>query len=443
METKMKMSEKISQSISLKAVIIGVLTLLMLIPSAIIQDLIHEREMRSDETIQKINAKWSNAQTVTGPVLCVPYTYSYLNDQQVTVTEKHVLSITPEVLNIKTALFPEEKHYGIYKSILYKSDMHISGKFQKIDFQKIAFTAINWDEAYVRIGIEDLRGVTNNIDFMLEGQHFAAEAGGNKQDAIGLGLVVTPQNAELFKTDTALNFDCKLNLNGSSNINFIPVGKTTSVEVRGAWQAPGFIGSFSPDHSIDKKGFVAKWNILHFNRSIPDTWIDDKTDLFVDSSFGVDLVDTVNHYQQNMRSAKYSLMFIVLTFVVFFFVEIITKKRIHPVQYLLVGIALILFYSLLLSISEQLNFAWAYLIATLATIGLITAYAHSIFKNKTQTAILTGFLTLLYVFLYVILQLEDVALLIGSVGLFVILGVIMFVSKKISWYKPEEEVKSE
>jgi inner membrane protein len=144
-----------------------------------------------------------------------------------------------------------------------------------------------------------------------------------------------------------------------------------------------------------------------------------------------------------MRSAKYSLMFIVLTFVVFFFVEIITKKRIHPVQYLLVGIALILFYSLLLSISEQLNFAWAYLIATLATIGLITAYAHSIFKNKTQTAILTGFLTLLYVFLYVILQLEDVALLIGSVGLFVILGVIMFVSKKISWYKPEEEAKNE
>jgi inner membrane protein len=134
-----------------------------------------------------------------------------------------------------------------------------------------------------------------------------------------------------------------------------------------------------------------------------------------------------------MRSAKYALMFIVLTFVVFFFVEVLTKKRIHPIQYLLVGIALILFYSLLLSISEQLNFAIAYLIASVATIALITVYAHSIFKNKTQTGILALILSILYVFLYIILQLEDVALLIGSIGLFIILAIIMFISKKINW----------
>ena len=167
-------------------------------------------------------------------------------------------------------------------------------------------------------------------------------------------------------------------------------------------------------------------------------WIDGQANSFDDASFGVNLVDPVNHYQQNMRSAKYAIMFIALTFVVFFFVEILTKKRIHPIQYLLVGLALILFYSLLLSISEQINFGIAYLIASLATIGLITAYAHSIFKNKVQTGALTGMLALLYIFLYVILQLEDVALLIGSIGLFIILGVIMFFSRKINWYKEEE-----
>jgi inner membrane protein len=138
-----------------------------------------------------------------------------------------------------------------------------------------------------------------------------------------------------------------------------------------------------------------------------------------------------------MRSAKYALMFIALTFVVFFFVEIITRKRIHPIQYLLVGIALILFYSLLLSISEQLNFAIAYLTASVATIALIVVYTNSIFRNKTQTGILASILALLYIFLYVVLQLEDIALLIGSIGLFVILGIIMFVSRKINWYKPE------
>ena len=165
-------------------------------------------------------------------------------------------------------------------------------------------------------------------------------------------------------------------------------------------------------------------------------WTDGQTYSFEDSSFGVNLVDPVNHYQQNMRSAKYAIMFIALTFVVFFFVEILTGKRIHPIQYLLVGLALILFYSLLLSISEQINFGIAYLIASIATIGLITAYTYSIFRNRIQTGALTGMLCLLYIFLYVVLQLEDVALLIGSIGLFVILGTIMYFSRKINWYKP-------
>ncbi len=443
METISKKAEKISQSITLKAIVIGILSLLMLIPSAIIQDLIRERETRSDETILKINEKWSNSQMLMGPVLTIPYTYTYEDEKKVNVTENHTLNIFPETLKFNVKLFPEERHYGIYKSILYKSNISMTGKFPKIDFSKINFTTIKWDEATIRIGISDLRGITNNIDFELNNQHYTAEAGGNKQDVMGRGLIISPINMELFQSGKNLDFNCMLNLNGSSNMNFIPVGKTTQVDINGAWKSPGFIGSFSPEHRIDKNGFSAKWNILHFNRPIPETWLDENIDTLQDSSFGVSLVDTVDHYQQNMRSAKYALMFIVLTFVVFFFVEVITKKRIHPVQYLFVGIALILFYSLLLSISEQLNFAWAYLIASIATLSLISIYAHSIFKNKMQTAILSGFLTLLYTFLYVILQLEDIALLIGSIGLFVILAVIMFVSKKISWYKPEEEIKNE
>ena len=224
---------------------------------------------------------------------------------------------------------------------------------------------------------------------------------------------------------------------------FRSLGKNTSVQVKGEWRAPGFIGNFSPEYTLDENGFDAKWNILHFNRNIPDTWSDDNIKNLEQTSFGVNLVDTVDHYQQNMRSAKYALMFIALTFVVFFFVEVLTKKRIHPIQYLLVGIALILFYSLLLSISEQLNFAIAYLIASFATITMITVYVHSIFKNKTQTGILATILGILYLFLYVILQLEDVALLIGSIGLFIILGIIMYFSRKINFYKQEENFKKD
>lgn len=438
METTIKKAGKFNQSITFKAMVIGFLTIILLIPGIMIQDLIRERQDRSIETIEKINAKWSNAQTICGPVLTIPYTTTHVDANNKTVLQQHTISITPENLNIDTQLFPEERYYGIYKTILYKSEIDLSGNFDKINYQRTDNSTIHWEQAYLTIGVSDLRGITENISFTLDNKQYPVEAAGNSDRLMGKILVVSLNNADSLLTGQALNFKCKIKLNGSSNINFIPIGKTSKVHVAGTWKSPGFIGNFSPEHTITENGFDANWSVLRFNRSIPETWIDNQVETFEDASFGVNLIDPVNHYQQNMRSAKYAFMFIALTFVVFFFVEILTKKRIHPIQYLLVGITLILFYSLLLSISEQINFGIAYLVASIATIGLITIYAHSIFKNKMQTGALTAMLCTLYIFLYVVLQLEDVALLIGSIGLFIILGVIMFFSRKINWYKDEE-----
>lgn len=438
METTLKKTGKINQSITLKALIIGFLTIILLIPGLMIQNLIEERQNRSLETIEKINNKWSNAQTFCGPIISIPYSTTQVNTDKTTHIQEHILNITPENLNIKAQLFPEERYYGIYKTILYKSEIDITGNFDKINFPKPENSIVHWEQAYLSIGVSDLRGITENIDFRLDNKQLSAEVTGNQDTQIGKMLVMPLNSTVPFLFDQPQTFNCKLKLNGSSNINFIPIGKTTKVHITGKWNAPGFIGNFSPEHNISEKGFDANWSILSFNRSIPEMWIDYPGNSFEDSSFGVNLIDPVNHYQQNMRSAKYAIMFIALTFVVFFFVETLTKRRIHPIQYLLVGFALILFYSLLLSISEQINFGIAYLIASIATIGLISAYTYSIFKNKIQTGALTGMLCLLYIFLYVILQLEDVALLIGSIGLFIILGTIMFFSRKINWYKEEE-----
>lgn len=439
METTIKKAGKINQSITFKALVIGFLTIILLIPGIMIQDLIRERQDRSVETIEKINAKWSNAQTICGPVLTIPYT-TQVDANNKTVLQEHTISITPENLNIDTRLFPEERYYGIYKTILYKSEIDLSGNFDKINYQKTDNSTIHWDQAYLTIGVSDLRGITENISFTLDNKQYPVEAAGNYDRLMGKILVVSLNNADTLLTGRPLNFNCKIKLNGSSNINFIPIGKTSKVHVAGTWKSPGFIGNFSPEHTITENGFDANWSVLRFNRSIPETWIDNQVETFEDASFGVNLIDPVNHYQQNMRSAKYAFMFIALTFVVFFFVEILTKKRIHPIQYLLVGIALILFYSLLLSISEQINFGIAYLVASIATIGLITVYTHSIFKNKVQTGGLAAMLCMLYIFLYVVLQLEDIALLIGSIGLFIILGIIMFFSRKINWYRQEETI---
>ncbi len=443
METTIKKAGKINQSITFKALVIGFLTIILLIPGIMIQDLIRERQDRSVETIEKINAKWSNAQTICGPVLTIPYTTTHVDVNNKTVFQQHTISITPENLNIDTQLFPEERYYGIYKTILYKSEIDLSGNFDKINYQKTDNSTIHWEQAYLTIGVSDLRGITENISFTLDNKQYPVEAAGNYDRLMGKILVVSLNNADTLLTGQPLNFNCKIKLNGSSNINFIPIGKTSKVHVAGTWKSPGFIGNFSPEHTITENGFDANWSVLRFNRSIPETWIDNQVETFEDASFGVNLINPVNHYQQNMRSAKYAIMFIALTFVVFFFVEILTKKRIHPIQYLLVGIALILFYSLLLSISEQINFGIAYLVASIATIGLITVYTHSIFKNKMQTGGLAAMLCMLYIFLYVVLQLEDIALLIGSVGLFIILGIIMFFSRKINWYKQEEETPND
>jgi inner membrane protein len=433
----------------------------------LVQNLIEERQERSYETIHKINDKWSRSQTLCAPLLLVPYTTTELDKDKKPYQEKHTLYITPKELKINTILTPEERHYGIYKAILYKSNIHFEGSFSapQIADAKLQIDngALHFDKAQLAIGITDLRGVTQNPDFKLDNKTLETTVGVVKLFTVFDNAAPTRETeyyteevySQTYTSKTSsktliinlkdinftdsLRFDCTMQLNGSGAVNFIPIGQHTAVTVAGQWQSPSFIGNFSPESSIDNKQFSATWNILSFNREIPEMWSDNNIPDLGGNSFGVNLIETVDNYQQNMRSAKYALMFIALTFIVFFFVEIFTKKPIQFFQYVLVGIALILFYSLLLSLSEQIGFGLAYLTASAATILMITFYFYSLIKQKTATLILACVMLILYTFLYIILQIEDFALLFGSVFLFIILGVIMFVSNKMKLGKPAEE----
>lgn len=254
---------------------------------------------------------------------------------------------------------------------------------------------------------------------------------------------MVPQNALVVDLTTddltkEITFDCTLHLNGSSAMHFIPVGEHTAVTVNGTWPSPSFVGSFSPQSNIQNDHFTATWSVLSFNRNIPSSWSDDEEIELSQNSFGVNLISMLDMYQQNMRTIKYAFMFIALTFIAFFFVELYTKKSIHYFQYVLVGVALILFYSLLLSLSEQIGFGWSYLIAAIATTTMIIVYFHSIIRQRNSTILLTGILIGLYTFLYILLQIEDYALLIGSIFLFVILGIIMYFSNRIHFNHSEE-----
>jgi inner membrane protein len=436
------------KSITFKGITIVILTLVLLIPGALIRNLITERQQRSKETVEKISEKWAGSQTLCAPLLIIPYTTVAARDKdnKPYSFREHTLYVTPKELKIDVTLTPEERHYGIYKAILYKSDISFNGIFAGLSGLKIDDGAFHeFGDARIAVGITDLKGMTQNPDFKVNnaarkitvGEHSLFNSFGNSNYRQKTENVFFLDLKGIRFADTdSLRFDCAMRLNGSGSISFIPLGQNTAVTVGGQWPSPSFIGGFSPESTVDRAQFSATWNILSFNRAIPEAWLGNNTSVnMYNHSFGVNLIETVDGYQQNMRCAKYALMFIALTFIVFFFVEIFTKKTIHIFQYALVGIALVLFYSLLLSFSEQIGFASAYLTASVATIFLITAYFYSLIKQLSPTLILAGITLMLYAFLYVILQIEDFALLLGSVFLFAILGVVMFVSNKIKFEK--------
>ena len=443
METIQKTNrKKFTDTITFKGLIIGGLILILLIPQSMITGLIRERQQRSIQAVAQINEKWSRAQTITPPVFTLPHRVRIVTHETVNNERRERISyredkinIAPSRVNINVEIFPETRNYGIFTATLYRSEISISGSFDNLDdFDNLNG---NWEQAYITIGISDLKGLVSDADFTINGNVYQAESGSRTTWITGSSLKIPLKNFEKLPGQPN-EFSSRITLNGSQSIHFIPVGRVTQVNVSGAWPTPNFGGNFSPQSTIEDGVFTAKWHIMHFNRDIPDRWDNSQRMFFCDSVFGVRLIETVNHYQQNERSAKYAVMFLALTFAVFFFVEVLTGKRIHPVQYLLVGLALILFYSLLLSFSEKVGFETAYLIASVATVSLITAYTYSIFKNKLQTGIMLFLLCVLYIFLFVILRLEDTALLIGSIGLFIILGACMYLSRKINWYKLEK-----
>jgi inner membrane protein len=253
------------------------------------------------------------------------------------------------------------------------------------------------------------------------------------KSGITVKIPIKPDEEE----DKTYAFDFAFTLNGSSGLFFVPVGKTTNVTMTSPWDTPSFDGAFLPDQRDIAKGFSASWNVFNYNRDFPQWWTGSNYQL-QDSKFGVNLLFPVDHYQKSMRSAKYAIMFIALTFLAFFMVELISRKPIHPLQYLLASIGLVLFYTLLLSLSEQIHFNLAYLLSAFGIISLITAYSHSIFKALKQTALMGAFLTMLYLFLFSVLQMEDLALLFGSLGLFIALATVMYISRKVDWYNMQK-----
>ncbi|RAW00647.1 cell envelope integrity protein CreD [Pseudochryseolinea flava] len=448
----------IRESIMIKLFSIGFLIIVLLIPANLIEELIQERHSRADEAVREITSKWSADQRVTGPILVIPYkkwkpSLAPGGAPMETIAKAYFL---PEELAINAAIDPELRHRGIFDAVVYTSKIELTSTFVKPNFTTLGIRDedIRWTDAHLVVGINDLRGISDNPSLLIGPIPHQAEPTSDiglsaddedvKQTSESTYLVDDPRKIpgivtklnwsgpENFQEKMAL----KISLRGSDRIAFTPTGKTTDVKVSGRWGSPSFDGSFLPKATnITDTAFDASWKILHFNRPFSQQWVQSKKsgEALEGADFGVSLFIPADQYQQTTRTAKYAILMILLTFMSLFLVEITQKVRIHPFQYILIAAALIIYYTLLLSFSEQMGYYIAYIIASISTIALIGFYSKSFLHGK-LSVLLSGLLAIFYAFIFVIIFEQDYSLLIGSIGLFTIVAMLMYFSRKVKWY---------
>lgn len=455
----------IEESIMVKLASIGFLVLILLIPGSWIESLIRERQSRAQEVMNEVASKWSGVQTLVGPVLVIPYKhYEVINiGKGEKRTEEYVRKafFLPEKLKIAGNVKPNPLRRGLFDAVVYSTKLDLQASFSECDFKalKIAEQNVLWSDAYLAFGISDLRGISEVPQIQSGARNLPADPSGQigfsysrfdgdmreqtsyydqapvPPSSLSCGIVTKLDWKE--RTSFTPNVTTTLSLKGSKMLSFIPVGKTTSVELKGAWTNPSFDGDFLPEsRQVDTSGFKASWNILHFNRPFSQQWVEQEQQLS-EGGFGVKLLVPVDQYQKSMRTAKYGALIILLTFIALFLVELTQRIRIHPFQYILIGAALTVYYSLLLSISERLGYNVSYAIASTATVVLISLYSTTFLSSARLVYIFSLVLAGFYAFIFVIIQEQDYSLMLGSIGLFIIIATLMFFSRNVKWYKAQ------
>lgn len=430
--------ERARRSVLLRMLFIAFLVLVLQIPIFTIDSTVSEREATRQGAIDEVTRTWGGAQQVAGPVLTVPYLVRTADDKgKVTVRTLHA-HFLPRELDTTATIATEIRYRGIFQVPLYSLTLNGRGTFAPPDFSawQVAAADVLWDKAVLAVGVSDPKAIRTGSairwgnatsDFRPGRGPGAFLEAGIHAPLPGLGAV----------KDRPLPFAFDLSLGGSHRLLFAPLGMETRVGMTSAWPDPSFIGAYLPaSREVGPKGFTARWQIPHLGRNFPQQWIESEVDskALGAAAFGVSLLSPVDAYHTIHRAVKYQLLFLFLTFVAFYLFELFSSLRIHPVQYLLVGSALCLFYLLLLSLSEHVGFARAYTIASAAVVVLVAGYVRAAFGNARAVSI-AAMLIVLYAFLFVLLHVQDYALLVGSLGLFLILALLMYATRKVDWYQ--------
>ena len=413
---------KLKDSLPVKIALMGTLALLMLIPLAMVQSQIRDRQNAASASQDEVAASWGRAQTLTGPVLKFTYEFEVLEKDQKRL-EEATATVYPQTLSYDIDTQTQTLHRSIYDIMVYGADVVVTGDF--VIPAHLAEEKLK--DQIVSMGLSDLRGIDGPVEITLGEQsyHFHSGSGGKHDPYSGESRASLFEPIKVDKTlmdgKTVLPFRLTYRVKGSSSLMVRPYGETTEVKMHSDCPDPSFTGDFLPsDREVTEEGFTARWSVSEINRGNPD-----------DTSFGVNLLQGVTQYQKTTRSAKYGILVILLVFIAGLAVELVGKKKISIVQYLVIGLSLVLFYALVLSFSEFMSFTVAYALAALMTIAALFGYFRGILRDRSAW-LLTALVTLAYILSYILLQMETYALLAGTLVLFALLVGIMYLTRNLN-----------
>lgn len=426
-------------SMGLKLFLVSGLALLMTIPAIFVSSVVDERTQRAKNVIQEVSSRVGGQQTFLGPVLSIPYSVPPLYKGAAPATGVYVVFPTEgdAVVKVRT----EERRRSLFKVPVYQSDLQFDASFDLggVPSAAPADATLDWSRAGIVVGVSNAHGALADGTLTMNGKTVtlipAETIGDANSDQrlplsyFGVNAAGTAQPNATFRVTAALRFS------GAQRIAILPYGKTSHVTVEGDWPSPSFDGAFLPvKRTVSAQGFTGEWLVPFIARGIRAEGTNTAVSTLDSASLGVSFIEVADPYQSVNRALKYVLLFVGLVFLTYFVFEVTTRKRVHPAQYVLVGVAQMIFYLLLLSLAERIGFDWAFLLAGGATVLLLSANAKWIFESRAQC--LRAFLVfgLLYLFIYLLLRLEDNALLLGAIASFLAVAAVMYFTRNINWY---------
>jgi len=426
-----------------KLIVVCGLALVMVIPALFVWLLIDDRSKRATDVVQEISEHVGGRQTFLGPTLAIPYTIPTLS---VADAGRHgIYLVFPTRASGTVKVATEERHRSLFKVPVFLADAKLDASFDLtgVPAAAPAGAELDWSRAEMVVGVSDARGAQADATATVAGQTWTLSPatvaqnmsfGGEGGSVVGLTLLGTKLNG-LAQPNTKFDLSASLRFSGAQRLAVLAYGKTTQLRVDGDWPSPGFDGGFLPvTRNVAQTGFNAQWSVPFIARGVRAEGTADSVTGLGATALGVSFVEVADPYQSVTRSLKYVLLFLGLIFISYFVFEVTTGKRVHPAQYVLVGIAQLIFYLLLLSLTERIGFDFGFLAAGAATVGLLAVNAGWIFASRTLGLRALATFSLLYALIYLLLRLEDNALLVGAVASFLAVAAAMYFTRRIDWY---------